>query len=60
VKKPGTKPGGSFGGKKNFAKAGAPFAGKPSSTFAKFAGNKKPFGKKPPARKYKPTQGESS
>jgi hypothetical protein len=58
--KPGSKPGGGFGGKKNFSKPGAPFAGKPSSTFAKFAGNKKPFGKRPPARKYKPTEGESS
>ena len=54
------KPGGGFGGKKNFARPGAPFAGKPASTFAKFSGNKKPFGKRPPGRKYKPTQGESS
>ena len=60
AKKPGSKPGGGFGSKKSFAKPGTPFAGKPSSTFAKFAGNKKPFGKRPPARKYKPTQGESS
>jgi hypothetical protein len=59
-RKPGSKPAGGFGGKNNPARPGAPFAGKPSSTFAKFAGNKKPFGKKPPTRKYKPTQGESS
>jgi len=49
------KPGGSFAGKKP---AGAGFAGKPTSTFAKFAGGKKPFGKRPPARKFKP-KGES-
>ena len=60
ARKPGSKPGGGFGSKKRFDKPGAPFAGKPSSTFAKFAGNKKPFGKKPPARKYKPNEGESS
>lgn len=60
ARKPGSKPGGGFGGKKNLARPGAPFSGKPTSTFAKFAGNKKPFGKRPPGRKFKPTQGESS
>jgi hypothetical protein len=60
ARKPGSKPGGGFGGKKNFAKPGAPFTGKPTSTFAKFAGNKKPFGKRPPGRKFKPSKGESS
>jgi hypothetical protein len=53
------KPGG-FSGKKPFGKsagkAGASFAGKPSSTFAKFAGSKKPFGKRAPARKFKPKE----
>ena len=53
------KPGG-FAGKKPFGKSagkpGASFAGKPSSTFAKFAGNKKPFGKRAPARKFKPKE----
>ena len=49
------KPGG-FAGKKPFGKAGASFAGKPSSTFAKFAGSKKPFGKRAPARKFKPKE----
>jgi hypothetical protein len=59
-RKPASKSGGGFGGKKSFAKPGASFAGKPSGTFAKFAGNKKPFGKRAPARKYKPSQGESA
>ena len=50
-------------GKKPFAKSGKPagkFAGKsagstgkPASTFDKFKDNKKPFGKRPPSRKYK-------
>ncbi len=46
-------------GKKTFTKSGKPsgkFAGKtgkPASTFDKFKDNKKPFGKRPPARKYK-------
>jgi 23S rRNA pseudouridine2605 synthase len=58
--KTGHKPGGSFAGKKSFSKSSAPFSGKPTSTFAKFADNKKPFGKRPPARKFKPPQGESA
>jgi hypothetical protein len=71
--KPGGKPGGfagkssgkpgGFGGKKSGGfgkKSDRPFTGKPASTFAKFAGNKKPFGKRPPGRKFKPSQGESS
>jgi hypothetical protein len=58
--KAGHKPGGGFAGKKPFGKSGAPFSGKPTSTFAKFANNKKPFGKKAPARKFKPSQGESA
>jgi hypothetical protein len=53
------KPGG-FAGKKPFGKSagkpGASFAGKPSSTFAKFADSKKPFGKRAPARKFKPKE----
>ena len=57
------KPGG-FAGKKPFGrsagKPGAAFPGKPSSTFAKFAGNKKPFGKRAPARKFKPGKDESA
>jgi len=67
--KPGGKPGGfagksdrkpgGFGGKKSFTKSGSGgFAGKPTSTFAKFAGGKKPFGKRPPARKIKPKEDE--
>jgi hypothetical protein len=51
---------GGFAGKKSFAKSDRPFTGKPTNTFAKFAGNKKPFGKRPPARKFKPSQGESA
>jgi hypothetical protein len=58
--KPGGRPGAGFGGKKSFSKSDRPFTGKPASTFAKFAGNKKPFGKRPPARKFKPSQGESA
>jgi len=54
------KPRGSFAGKKPSAKSGAPFSGKPASTFAKFAGNRKPFGKKPPARKFKPREDEQA
>jgi 23S rRNA pseudouridine2605 synthase len=46
--------------KKSFAKSDRPFKGKPESTFAKFAGNKKPFGKRPPGRKFKPGAGESA
>jgi hypothetical protein len=53
------KPGG-FGGNKPFGKTGASFTGKPGSTFAKFVGNKKPFGNRPPARKYKPKGDESA
>jgi hypothetical protein len=48
------------GGKKPFGKPTGGFSGKPSSTFAKFAGNKKPFGNRPPARKFKPKEGESA
>jgi 23S rRNA pseudouridine2605 synthase len=48
------------GGKKPFGKPASGFSGKPSSTFAKFAGNKKPFGNRPPARKFKPKEGESA
>jgi 23S rRNA pseudouridine2605 synthase len=72
--KPGGKPGGfsgkssgkpgGFGGKKKSGgfgkKSDKPFTGKPTNTFAKFAGNKKPFGKRPPGRKFKPSQGESA
>jgi 23S rRNA pseudouridine2605 synthase len=45
------KPGG-FAGKK------PGFGGKTTGTFAKFSGNKKPFGKKAPARKFKPKEDE--
>jgi hypothetical protein len=34
--------------------------GKAVSTFDKFKDNKKPFGKRPPARKFKPEKGESA
>jgi hypothetical protein len=40
-------------GKKTFSKSTTGSAGKPSSTFDKFKGNKKPFGKRPPSRKFK-------
>jgi len=54
--KPVGRPSAGFTGKKS----DRPFTGKPASTFEKFAGNKKPFGKRPPARKFKPSPGESS
>lgn len=59
-RRPSGKPGGSgFAGKKPFGKSSdGGFSGKPTSTFAKFVGNKKPFGKKAPARKYKPKEDE--
>jgi 23S rRNA pseudouridine2605 synthase len=34
-------------------------SGKPASTFDKFKDNKKPFGKRPPARKWKPEEAKS-
>lgn len=54
------KLGGGFAGKKPFARAGGRGKDKPAGTFAKFAGNKKPFGKKPPARKFKPREDEQA
>jgi hypothetical protein len=66
------KPGGSFGakkpygkssssaGKKPYAKSTAGATGKPASTFDKFKGNKKPFGKRTPSRKFKPEKGEAA
>jgi hypothetical protein len=47
------KKSGSLAGKKNFSKSTTGSAGKSSSTFDKFKGNKKPFGKRPPSRKFK-------
>jgi hypothetical protein len=58
AKRPSGKPG--AGGKKPFGKPGGSFAGKPGSPFAKFADGNKPFGKRPPARKFKPKEGESA
>jgi 23S rRNA pseudouridine2605 synthase len=54
AKRPSGKPG--AGGKKPFGKPGGSFAGKPGSPFAKFADGNKPFGKRPPARKFKPKE----
>ncbi|HWW98208.1 MAG TPA: crosslink repair DNA glycosylase YcaQ family protein, partial [Edaphobacter sp.] len=52
----------SFAGKKPYSKsaagAKATGTGKPASTFDKFKGNKKPFGKRTPTRKFKPGKGE--
>lgn len=45
-----------FAGKKPFGKE----TGKPSGAFDKFKGNKKPFGKRPPARKFKPDKREAA
>jgi 23S rRNA pseudouridine2605 synthase len=47
------KKSGGFAGKKNFSKSATGSAGKPAGTFDKFKGNKKPFGKRPPTRKFK-------
>jgi 23S rRNA pseudouridine2605 synthase len=44
---------GSFAGKKPYGKSAAGSTGKPASTFDKFKGNKKPFGKRTPTRKFK-------
>ncbi|MEO6807302.1 MAG: hypothetical protein ABI286_12950 [Edaphobacter sp.] len=48
----------SFAGKKPFAKSAKSNPGKPASTFDKFKGNKKPFGKRAPARKFKREESE--
>jgi 23S rRNA pseudouridine2605 synthase len=52
------KKSGGFAGKKPFVKSASGKTGKPASTFDKFKGNKKPFGKRPPARKFKPEENE--
>jgi 23S rRNA pseudouridine2605 synthase len=49
---------GSFAGKKPYGKSAAGTPGKPAGTFDKFKGNKKPFGKRAPARKFKPKEDE--
>jgi 23S rRNA pseudouridine2605 synthase len=54
------KKSGSFAGKKPYSKSTAGSTGKPASTFDKFKGNKKPFGKRPPTRKFKPEEGKSA
>jgi hypothetical protein len=51
--------GGKFAGKKPYGKSAAG-TGKPASTFDKFKDNNKPFGKRAPARKFKPEKGEST
>ncbi|MEO6909656.1 MAG: hypothetical protein ABI158_01880 [Edaphobacter sp.] len=56
----GKSGGGSFAGKKPYGKSAGDQPGKPASTFDKFKGNKKPFGKRAPARKFKPEKGESA
>jgi 23S rRNA pseudouridine2605 synthase len=48
----------SFAGKKPYGKSATGGAGKPASTFDKFKGNKKPFGKRTPTRKFKPEESE--
>ncbi len=54
------KPSGGFAGKKPFSKfAGKAGAGKPAGTFDKFKNNAKPFGNRPPSRKFRPEEGES-
>jgi hypothetical protein len=56
----GKSSGGSFAGKKPYGKSAGSFSGKPASTFDKFKGNKKPFGNRPPSRKFKPEEGGST
>lgn len=51
---------GSFSDKKPYGKSAAGRDGKAVNTFDKFKDNKKPFGKRPPARKFKPEKGESA
>ena len=48
-----------FAGKKPYGRP-AGGAGKPPGTFDKFKNNKRPFGKRAPARKFKPERGESA
>jgi 23S rRNA pseudouridine2605 synthase len=55
----GKSSGGNFAGKKPYARSEGS-TGKPASTFDKFKDNKKPFGKRPPARKFKPGKGDSA
>ena len=55
----GKSTGGKFAGKKPYGKSSSA-SGKPASTFDKFKDNKKPFGKRPPARKFKPEKGKSA
>jgi 23S rRNA pseudouridine2605 synthase len=50
--------GGGFGAKKPYGKSSSASTGRPASTFDKFKGNKKPFGNRPPARKFKREEGE--
>jgi len=53
------KSGTGFAGRKPFGtSAGRPSAGKPAGTFDKFKNNAKPFGKRPPARKYRSDESE--
>lgn len=54
------KSGGSFAGKKPYGKSAAGGTGKPTSTFDKFKGNAKPFGKRTPTRKFKPGKEDSA
>jgi hypothetical protein len=56
----GKSSGSSFSGKKPYSKSAAGQSGKPANTFDKFKGNKKPFGKRAPARKFKPEKGASA
>ena len=56
----GKSSGSGFAGKKPYGKSAAGRDGKAVSTFDKFKDNKKPFGKRPPARKFKPEKGESA
>jgi hypothetical protein len=61
-RRPSGKPGGGTGKTfgKSGSKTGGSFAGKPGSPFAKFADGNKPFGKRPPSRKFKAKEDESA
>jgi 23S rRNA pseudouridine2605 synthase len=55
------KSGGSYAGKSSGPAGKKPGgAGKPAGTFDKFKNNAKPFGKRPPARKWKPEESRSA
>ncbi len=53
----GTRPSSSSGSRPGGNSGNKPGYGKPAGTFDKFKNNAKPFGKRPPAKKWKPEEG---